>query len=97
ARRVVQLDELAKERDEVSLLKDAQLTLADAREDVLLIAAQALVDLVAADTAEVEPARVEEEALQQVAGVVDRRRIARPDAAVQLEECVLCLHRRVLV
>src|SRR5229473_298461 len=97
ARCVVQLDQLAQESDEVSLLEDAQLALADAREDVLLIAAQALVDLVPADAAEVEAARVEEEALQQVAGVVDGRRVAWPDAAVQLEEGVLGLHRGVLV
>jgi hypothetical protein len=71
--------------------------LADALEDVLLVAAQALVDLLAADAAEVEPARVEEQRLQRVAGVVDGRRIARPDTAVQLEERVLGLHRRVLV
>ncbi len=97
ARRVVQLDELANEGDEVALLEDAQLAPADALEDVLLVAAQALVDLVAADTAEVEAARVEEQRLQQVASVVDRRRVAGPDAAVQLEQSVLGLGRGVLV
>ena len=91
ARGVVQLDELAQERDEVALLEDAQLTLADALEDVLLVAAQPLVDLVAADAAEVEAARVEEQRLEQVARVVHRRRVARPDAAVELEERVLGL------
>src|SRR5258708_6645191 len=97
ARRVVELDQLAEERDEVALLEDPQLALADAREDVLLVAAQALVDLVAADAAEVEPARVEEEALQQVARVVDGRGIARPDAAVQPEPRDLGLAGGVLV
>src|SRR5438552_12828678 len=97
ALRVVELDQLAQERDEVALLEDAQLTLADAREDVLLIAAQPLVDLVAADAAEVETARVEEQRLQQVARVVHARRVAWADAAVQLEERLLSLGRRVLV
>ena len=97
ARRVVQLDELAEEGDEVALLQDPQLPLPDALEDVLLIAAEALVDLIASDAAEVEPARVEEQALQQVARVVDGRGIARPDAAVELEERVLGLVRGVLV
>src|SRR5439155_26848325 len=82
ARRVVELDQLAQEGDEVTLLEDPQLALADALEDVLLVAAQALVDLVPADAAEVEPARVEEQRLQQVAGVVDRGGVTRPDAAV---------------
>src|SRR6202022_2013160 len=57
ARRVVELDQLAQEGDEVALLQDPQLALADAREDVLFIPTQALVDLIAADAAEVEPAR----------------------------------------
>src|SRR4029077_6538673 len=97
ARRVVELDQLAQEGDEVTLLENPELTLADAREDVRLVAAQTLVHLVPADSTEVEAARVEEQALQQVAGVVDRRRIARTDAPVELEERVLGLHRRVLV
>src|SRR5439155_823823 len=53
ARRVVELDQLAEERDEVALLEDSQLTLADTLENVLLVAAQALVHLVSADAAEV--------------------------------------------
>src|SRR2546427_2143423 len=97
ARRVVELDQLAQESDEVSLLEDAQLTLPDTLEDVLLVTAQALVDLVPADAAEVEPARVEEQRLEQVARVVYGRRVAGADTTVQLEECVLDLVRGVLV
>src|SRR5439155_3183509 len=97
ARRVVELDQLAQEGDEVALLEDAQLALADALEDVFLVAAEPLVDLVAADAAEVEAARVEEQRLEKVARVVDRRRVAGPDAAVQLKQGVLDLVRRVLV
>src|SRR6266550_88629 len=97
ARRVVELDQLAQEGDEVALLEDAQLALADALEDVFLVAAEPLVDLVAAYAAEVETARVEEQRLEKVSRVVDRRRVAGPDAAVQLEQGVLDLVRRVLV
>ena len=94
---VVELDEAADDLDEVALLEDPQLAVADALDDLLLRPAQALVDLVAADPAEVEAAGVEEEALEQVAGVVDRCGIARPDALVELDQGVVGRHRGVLL
>jgi len=59
--------------------------------------AQPLVDLVAADPAQVEAARVEEQALEQVAGVVDARRITRPTRRYELEKGVVGPRRGVLL
>ena len=97
AGRVVQLEQLAQDGDQVTLLEDAEVLVADALLDLLGGPAEALVDLVAADAAEVEAAAREEEALEQGARVVDARRIARADAAVQLEQGVVRAQRRVLV
>src|SRR5207302_3889130 len=80
---VVELDQAPDDLHEVALLEDPEGAIAHALDDLLLGPAQALVDLVAADPAEVEATGVEEEALKQVAGVVDGRGIARPDALVE--------------
>ena len=52
----------------------------------LLVAMQALVQLVAADARQVVPAVVEEQVLQHRGGVVLRRRIARAQPAIELDQ-----------
>jgi hypothetical protein len=75
---VVELDQLLDDGDEVLVLEDAHVLLG--------VEAQLAVELVAADAAEVEPTRVEEEGLQQAAGVVDGGRISGPDLLVELDQ-----------
>src|SRR5947209_8094214 len=78
-----------------ALIREA--AVAHALDDLLLGPAQAFVDLVAADPAEVEAAGVEEEALEQVAGVVHGCGVTRPDALVELDQGIVGRHRRVLI
>ncbi len=72
--------------------------LADQRDDVVVgqdpgvevdVQAQALVELVAADAREVVALGVEEELVEQVAGVLDRRRLARALLLEQLDQRAL--------
>ena len=69
-------------------------------EDALLevdLEAELLVDLVAADAAEVVALRVEEQTLEQGLGVRRGRRIARAEAAVDFLEGFLLVAGRVLL
>ncbi len=76
---VVEADDLAHDGEEVR-----------GREDSLrsLVPAQSLVDLVAADLAQVVAPRVEEQRRDEPLGVVDRRRVAGPQAPVELQQCL---------
>ena len=60
------------------------------------VEAQLLVDLVAADLGEVVALGVEEQALEQVAGGLDRGRLARAEALVQLDQGLLAVGGDVL-
>src|SRR5439155_4628893 len=78
---VVQLDHHGDDLDEVFLGQDP-LNLGN-------LEVEAAVDLVAADLTEVVAAEVEEERVDQVAGVLDRRRVTGTQASVELEQRVL--------
>ena len=67
------------------------------RSSSLDLEAQLLVDLVAADAAEVVALRIEEETLEQAARVRHRRRIARAEAAVDFLEGFLFVVGRILL
>src|SRR6059058_994963 len=76
-----QLDELADEREDVLGRQDARALL-----DVHL---EPLIELVAADLGQVVALRVEEQRLEQVAGVVERRRLTRPLLLEDLDQGLL--------
>ena len=76
-----QLDELAHERDDVVLGQRARLEVD--------VEAEALVELVAPDAREVVALGIEEELVEQVARVVDARRLARALLAEQLDQRAL--------
>ena len=76
-----QVDQLADERDDVVLGQRARLEVD--------VEAEPLVELVAADAREVVALRVEEELVEQVARVVDGRRLARALLAEQLDQRAL--------
>src|SRR5437899_5064670 len=61
------------------------------------VEAELAVQLVAAHLREVVAAEVEEERLHQIPRVVDRRRVARAQALVDLDEALVRIRRRVLV
>src|SRR5215217_4871823 len=84
-----QLDELADERDDVVLGQRARLEVD--------VQAEPLVELVAADARQVVALRVEEELVEQVARVVDARRLARTLLAEQLDQRALLRARLVRV
>src|SRR5205085_12104219 len=84
-----QLDELADEREDVLGRQDARALL-----DVHL---QALIELVAADLRQVVALRVEEERLQQVAGVVERGRLPRSLLLEDLDQGLLLARGGVLL
>ena len=85
---VVELDHHLDDLDQVLLGQDP-LDLGD-------LQAEPAVDLVAADLAEVVAAEVEEQRVDQVARVLDRRRVARAQAPVELEQRVVGALGRVL-
>ena len=98
---VVQVDELADDRDEVLVVEDAAILVPRALARLFFTDAEVLVELEPADLREVEAARVEEQRVEQVARVLYGWRIARADLPVQLDERfldaggVVLLERRV--
>ncbi len=61
------------------------------------VEAELAIQLVAADLREVVAPEVEEERVHEVAGVVDRGRVARPETLVDLDQTLVRVLRRVLV
>jgi hypothetical protein len=84
-----QVDEPADERDDVRRREDARVL-----RDVDL---EALVELVATDLRQVVALRVEEQAPEEVAGVVERRRLARALLLEDLDDGLFLARRRVLL
>ena len=89
ADRVRQLDELLDEREDVLRRQHARV--------LGHVDAEPLVQLVAADLGQVVALGVEEERAQQVARVVERRRLARPLLLEDLDQRLLLARRRVLL
>jgi hypothetical protein len=85
----LQADEVLGRGDDVGALEDALLE--------LNLEAKLLVDLVAADAAEVVALRIEEQALEQGLGVRRGRRLARAEALVDLLQRFLLVAGRILL
>ena len=96
AEAAVQLDQVADDRRDV-LTGDDPLLAVQLGPHPLGHRGELLVELVAADATEVVAAEVEEEALDQLAGVVAGRRVARAQLLVDLDQGVLLGLRQVLV
>ena len=92
----VALDEVADDRGDV-LAGDRPLLARQLDAHPAGDAVQLLVELVAADATEVVAAEVEEQALDELAGVVAGRRIARAELLVDLDQGFLLGLREVLV
>ena len=93
---MLQLDEVADDRGDV-LAGDRPLVARQLDAHPAGDRVELLVELVAADPAEVVAAEVEEQALDQLAGVVAGGRIARAELLVDLDEGVLLGLGQVLV
>ena len=92
----VALDEMADDRGDV-LAGDRPLLARELDPQPARDAVELLVELVAADPTEVVAAEVEEQALDELAGVVAGRRIARAELLVDLDQGFLLGLREVLV
>ena len=89
ADRVRERDELLDEREDVLRRQNARA--------LRHVDAEPLVQLVAADLRQVVALRIEEERAQQVAGVVERRRLARALLLEDLDQRLFLARRRVLL